>query len=209
MTLVLGACGGGSRQDAKEPTGNFTVDVAKATFPASQRLSEHTHLVIAVRNMSSKTIPNVAISICNVSCAYPVPAGEGTSAQPFSTQLNQPYLANPSRSVWIVDRPPEPPPGQCGYSCQQGGAGGAVTAYANTWALGALPPGGTATFDWGVTAVKAGKYTVAWAVAAGLNGKAKATLSDGSPPHGTFRVNITTKPPNSYVTDSGQIVNKP
>src|SRR5437763_10260827 len=106
MTLVLGACGGGSRQDAKEPTGNFTVDVAKATFPPSQRLSEHTHLVIAVRNMSSKTIPNVAISICNVSCAYPTAAGEGTSAQPFSTQLNQPYVPNPSRPVWIVDRPP-------------------------------------------------------------------------------------------------------
>ena len=57
---------------------------------------------------------------------------------------------------------------------QSGGSGGAVTAYSNTWALGALAPGKTATFVWRVTAVQPGVHVVAWEVAAGLNGKAKA-----------------------------------
>jgi hypothetical protein len=204
VVLVLAACGGGSPQDAKEPKRSFTVQVAHASFPGSQRLSQHTHLVIAVRNLSNTTIPNVAVTICNVTCTYPAPTGEGTSVQPFSVYLDQPYLANHSRPVWVVDKPP----GLCGYSYQQGGAGAAVTAYSNTWALGTLPPNGTATFDWGVTAVRQGSYTVAWEVAAGLNGKAKAVLPDGSTPRGTFAVSISNKPPNSYVTDSGQIVNK-
>jgi hypothetical protein len=200
--LALAACGGGARQDANEPSGKFTVAVPTATFPAAQRLAQHTHLVIAVRNDSSKTIPDVAVSICNVTCSYPAPPGKGTSAQPFATDLNQPYLANPSRPVWIVDQPP----GQCSYSCQQGGPGGAVTAYANTWALGSLKPGGVAKFDWGVTAVKPGKYTVAWEVAAGLNGKAKAVLGDGSAPRGKFSVQVSAAPPQSYVNDQGRVV---
>ena len=65
------------------------------------------------------------------------------------------------------------PPGPCRYSCRSGGPGGAVTAYANTWALGPLKPGATAKFVWGVTAVKSGRHVVQYQVAAGLNGKAK------------------------------------
>ncbi|MGH2885753.1 MAG: hypothetical protein ACRDPA_24155 [Solirubrobacteraceae bacterium] len=64
--VVVSACGGGTRQDASEPSGNFPVSVTTATFPGSQRLSEHTHLVLAVRNAGSETIPNIAVTICNV-----------------------------------------------------------------------------------------------------------------------------------------------
>ena len=77
--LVLAGCGGGQRQDASEPSGNFPVTVTTATFPANQRLSEHAHLVLAIRNAGGKTIPNIAVTICNVTCAYPAPPGEGTS----------------------------------------------------------------------------------------------------------------------------------
>jgi hypothetical protein len=83
-----------------------------------------------------------------------------------------------------------------------------VTAYANTWALGRLAPGKTARFVWAVTAVKAGKHVVAWQVAAGLNGKAKAVLSNGSAPHGAFAVNVGTAPAQSYVNNNGQVVTK-
>jgi hypothetical protein len=206
--LILSACGGGTRQDATEPSGKFTVDVSSATFPASQRLSEHTHLVLAVRNTSAKTIPDIAVTICNVTCAYPAPAGEGTSAAAFSENLQMAGLAHSSRPVWVVDRPP----GACNGGCDAnsaGGAGspgGAVSAYANTWALGSLAPGSTAKFDWAVTAVKPGHHVVAWEVAAGLNGKAKAVLSDGSLPHGTFAVTISNAPAQTYVDNNGQIV---
>jgi hypothetical protein len=203
MTLALSACGGGQSQAAHEPRGKFTVNVSSARFPASQQISQHTHLVIAVRNTSRKTIPDVAVTICNVTCAYPAPKGEGSSAQAFAADINQPDAANSSRPNWIVDRGP----GKCGYSCQNGGQGAGVTAYSNTWALGKLAPGRTARFDWAVTAVAPGKHTVAWEVAAGLNGKARAVLSDGSQPHGTFAVHISTAPPQTYVNNNGQIVN--
>jgi hypothetical protein len=203
MMLALSACGGGQRQDAHEPHGKFTVNVSTASFPASQQISQHTHLVIAVRNTSPKTIPDVAVTICNVTCTYGAPQGEGSSAQAFAANIDQPSAANPSRPNWIVDRGP----GKCGYSCQNGGQGAGVTAYSNTWALGKLAPGRTARFDWAVTAVAPGKHTVAWEVAAGLNGKARAVLADGSQPHGRFAVHIRTAPPQTYVNNSGQIVN--
>jgi hypothetical protein len=202
VSLTLAACGGGARQDASERAGNFTVAVPRASFPSSQRLSQHTHFVIAVRNAGAKTIPDVAVTICNVTCTYPAPAGQGTSAQAFAEDLNMPYLANPSRPVWIVDEPP----GQCRYSCNTGGAGAAVTAYSNTWALGTLKPGATATFDWSVTAVRPGRHVIAWEIAAGLNGRAKARLADGSQPTGKFMVMVQRAPRQSYVNNQGQIV---
>lgn len=199
--LLLSACGG-QRQDVGEPRANFTVAVQKATFPASQRLSEHTHLVIAVRNAGNRTIPDVAVTVTN-------PQG-GTSAESFGEFLPQVEasglgLANRSRPVWIIDQPP----GLCGYSCKSGGPGGAVTAYSDTWALGALKPGDTATFIWAVTAVKPGTYTVQYHIAAGLNGKAKAVLADGTAPVGRFQVTVHTKPAQSYVNDAGKIVTTP
>ncbi len=203
--VTLSACGSGARQDVNEPTGKFTVSIPAARFPAAQRLSQHTHLIIAVRNDGLQTIPNVAVTICNVTCTYPAPAGEGTSAQAFAQDLNMAGLANPSRPVWIVDRPPGP----CNYSCQSGAPGGAVTAYSNTWALGALKPGATAKFDWAVTAVAPGKHVVAWEIAAGLNGKAKAVLADGSKPRGTFVVNVNSAPAQTYVNANGQVLTTP
>jgi hypothetical protein len=160
--------------------------------------------VITVRNSGRLTIPDVAVTICNVTCAYPAPKGEGTSAAAFASNISQQYVANPSRPVWIVDRGP----GRCAYSCQNGGAGAGVTAYSNTWALGALRPGHTVSFDWAVTAVSPGKHVVAWQVAAGLNGDAKAVLSDGSQPHGAFSVHVTSTPPQSYVDSNGQVVSQ-
>jgi hypothetical protein len=196
VALALSACGGQARQDANEPSGNFTVSVPVAKFPASQRLAQHTHLVISVRNAGPHTIPNVAVTITN--------PRYGTAAQALGqliSSTSQP-LASGSRPVWIIDRPPGP----CTYSCQNGGPGGAVTAYSNTWALGSLKPGGTATFDWAVTAMKPGTYHVQYRVAAGLNGKAKAVLAGGRPPMGTFTVHVTSAPQQSYVNGNGQIV---
>ena len=206
--LGLAACGGGQSQDAQEPSGKFHVQVTSASFPASQRLSEHTHLVLSVHNVSGRTLPDVAVTICNVTCAYPAPPGEGTSAAAFAENLQMQGLAHPSRPVWVVDNPPGPCNSGCSANSSSGGGGpgGAVTAYANTWALGALAPGHTAKFDFGVTAVKPGRHVVAWEVAAGLNGKAKAVLSDGSPPHGKFTVLIHNAPAQTYVNNNGQIV---
>lgn len=205
MALAVAACGSSSdMQSAGEPKGSFPVQISTATFPANQSLAEHTHLVIVVRNAGHKTIPNVAVSICNVTCSASAAAGEGSSARAFAANLNQQYLANPSRPVWIVDRGPGP----CGYSCQGGGEGAAATAYANTWALGQLKPGATVRFAWVVTAVSPGKHVVAWQVAAGLNGRARAVLAGGGAPEGTFSVSINRAPRRSYVSNGGQVVSQ-
>ena len=201
VALSVAGCGGG-QQDANAPRGKFPVRVTAATFPASQRLAEHTHLVISVRNVGNKAIPNLAVTICNTTCTYPAPVGEGTSVAAFARYLNQPGLANHSRPVWIVDQPP----GQCGYSCANGGAGANVSADANTWQGGPLKPGATRTFRWALTAVASGKFVVAWEIAADIYGKAKAILPNGTLPRGTFNVNIARAPAQSYVNDNGQVV---
>ncbi len=193
---VLAACGGGTRQSATEPSVRFPVQVTTASFPRKQRLAQRTQLVIVVRNASTKTIPDLAVTITDP--LY------GTSVQAFASYLNMQGVANHSRPIWVVDQPPGP----CDYSCRSGGPGGAVTAYANTWALGPLRPRATATFKWALTAVKAGTYAVRYEVAAGLNGQAKAVLRDGSQPTGTFRVRISQAPQRFYVNDKGQIITR-
>jgi hypothetical protein len=203
--LAAGSCGSGQTPAAHEPKGNFPVAVSSATFPASQRLAQHTHLVITLRNTGRRPIPNLAVTICNVTCSHPAPKGQGTSVQAFAQALDQPHLANDSRPIWIINQPPGP----CLYSCMNGGQGAYVTAYSNTWALGhELPPGQSARFDWSVTAVSAGRHVVAWEVAAGLNGNAKAVLPDGSQPGGTFLVHISSAPLHFYVNGRGKIVVK-
>ena len=61
--LAFAGCGGGTRQDADEPAGNYTVDVVKASFPQSQRLAGQVRLDITVNNAGAKTIPNIAVTV--------------------------------------------------------------------------------------------------------------------------------------------------
>ena len=221
----LAGCTSHERLDVSEPQGSYTVSLPTRTFPASQTMSEHTSLVLAVRNDSGKTIPDVAVTICNVTC-MPAPgqtyqqlatAGEGVYAQPFAigqqagnnAQVSPPTNENPTEQIWVVDKPPGPCTGPQGYSCAGGSYGGNTSYDANTWQAGPLKAGATARFVWHVTAVKRGHYEVGWAVSAGLSGKAKAVLSDGSIPHGSFPVTISDTPGQSYVDNHGQIVSSP
>ncbi len=183
--MTVNACGSGARQDANEPNRTYQVQVS-SSFPASQRLAQAANFVITVRNMDpSHTIPDVAVTICNVTCGYSkhdLANGYGTSVQAFSEKIDYPAGAL---------------------------ASDATTAYSNTWALGALKPNQSVTFDWKVTAVKPGMHIVAWQVAAGLNGKAKARTSTGAIPQGTFNVKIASAPAQAYVNNNGQIVTSP
>jgi hypothetical protein len=109
----------------------------------------------------------------------------------FAERSEQAGLADPERAVWIVDSSPS----------------GGQTAYIGTWALGRLAPGQTRRFVWRVTAVKAGTHTVKWQVAAGLNGKAKATLSGNRAPAGSVTVDVSEKPAQAHVDpETGKVV---
>ena len=56
--FALAACGGGGeRQDADEPEGDFQVAVTSAQFPNRQRLAETTELKLGVENTGTEQVP--------------------------------------------------------------------------------------------------------------------------------------------------------
>src|SRR3954469_3939560 len=171
--LIAGCGGGGPRQDANEPSGDYKVQVVQAKFPDKQALAKRSRMVIAIKNVDTKTIPNVAVTV-----------------KSFDQTKNDPSLADPRRPQFILNK----------------GPAGGDTAYVGTSALGPLKPGATKTFKWDVTAVVAGKYSLKYAIAAGLNGKAKAILAGGGPPKGEFTGTVSGKAPQAKVADDGKTV---
>ena len=211
VALAAAGCGGSASHTTSAPVittaagRSFRVSVPIASFAAQQALAGKERLVIAVRNTSRRALPNVAVTICNTTCSYRARRGHGTTVGPFSYAIaNSPDLANASRPIWIVQRAPGP----CGYSCHNLGPGAAVTAYSNTWALGRLEPGHTARFVWTVTPVKAGRFVVAWAVAAALSGENRAVLASGRPARGKLAVTVSTKPPHYTVQPNGKVTSQ-
>jgi hypothetical protein len=178
---VLSGCGG-QRQDADEPSGTFKVDISGASFPARQHIAEQSTMRIRVRNPDSETLPNVAVTV-ETKGAKP---GDGPVA--FAQSKGDPRLADPSRAVWILDAGPK----------------GGASAYTNTWTLGPLKSGESKTFEWKLTAVEAGDYSIAYRVSPGLDNKAK--LADGSRATGRFTVNVSDKPVPARVNSKGQVV---
>jgi hypothetical protein len=185
--IAFGGCGGGTRQDADEPEGDFPVEVVSATFPEKQKLAQTSELVITVRNTGQDDVPNVAVTV-----------------QGLNYRASQPDLSDPERPRFALN----------GIQRQIGGfpeakdasPAGCDTAYVNTWACGPLKPGDEATLVWKVTAVKAGPYEVSWRVAAGLNGKAKAVATGGGAPTGSFAGNVSRAAPKVRIADDGKTV---
>ena len=179
--LAVAAAGcGGQRQDANEPSGRFKVEVVDASFPAKQAIAQATVLRIRVRNADTKAIPDVAVTV-------ETRPRDGSAPIAFGQAVPDPTLADQSKPVWILDK----------------GPAGADTAYTNTWALGRLEPGQSRTFEWRLTAVHAGRYTVGYTVFPGLNGKAKPA---GGRTRGTFQVTISDQPVPAHVDTNGNVV---
>jgi hypothetical protein len=137
---------------------------------------------IEVRNTDKRELPNVAVTVKTK------PSHSGAAPLAFGQAGTDTRLADTAKPVWIVDAGPR----------------GGDSAYTNTWALGRMFPGETKTFTWHLTAVKAGTYVVAYRVAPGLNGKARA--AGGQRTAGAFRVTISDKPVPARVDDNGNVV---
>lgn len=206
-SLPLGACGGAESQDESEPTGEYQVDVTRATFPNRQRLAETSDLIIGVTNTGEETIPEVAVTMF-IADEEGEPAGSG---QPFATRIDTPGVADPNRPVWIVEnkypilKGPNVPTGE---SKPKGSSPGTV-AQTNTFGFGELPAGERVEMVWRLTAVRAGTYTIDYEVSAGLYGNAQAVGADGSMPEGKFVVTITDQPPKARVNAQGEVVISP
>jgi hypothetical protein len=194
---VASGCGGSSeKQDAKEPSGNFPVKVVSASFPQNQSLAKDSTMEIVVQNAGQQNIPTISVT---------VKCGRGLG-QSFQTAIpEQGNNADPQRPQFIVNKLPtatervNPPldPAPLERS----------SAYVDTYPLGPLAAGRSATFRWDVTAVKAGPYRLCWRVNAGLYGKAKAVpAAGGGPIAGEFKGEVSNKAPKAIVGDDGKTV---
>jgi hypothetical protein len=191
--LVVSGCGG-AQQDAQEPSGNFPVKVVSASFPIKQQLAKDSTLEIVVQNAGPKPIPTISVT---VKCR----AGLGGS---FNTTTADTNAADSQRPQFVVNKIPtagprvNPPldPAPLERS----------SAFVDTYPLGSLAAGRTATFRWDVSAVKAGPYKLCWRVNAGLYGKAKAVASGGGQISGVFQGTISNKAPKASVGPDGHTV---
>jgi hypothetical protein len=189
--IVLAGCGG-SRQDAHEPEATYRMKVARVSFPRLQAVARPVTLEIAMRNVSTQTVPTVAVTV-------------------DSLTYNSRYaaLADPRRPIWVIERGPGAiavPPVE---SQEVSPPGGAQTAATKTWALGSLPPRHTTRFVWKLVPVKAGTYTLHFAYAAGVSGKSKVHVVLGSQ-RGAITVHIAPKPPATHVNpETGKVLPGP
>src|SRR5918997_2813617 len=178
---ALSACGGGESQDANEAEGTFRVDVTDASFPSDQSIAGQEMMRIRVRNPGEEALPNVAVTV-ETKGKRP---GDGPVA--FAQSSGDSRLADRNRPVWVLETGPR----------------GGTSAYSNTWSLGRLPAGRSRTFEWKLTPVEPGTYSIAYRVAPGLDGKAR--LAAGSKARGTFDVTISDEPVPARVNDRGEV----
>jgi hypothetical protein len=110
----VAGCGGGERQDANEPEGDFAVEVVSSTFPKQQKLAQSSNLAITVRNAGKEDIPNIAITVTGL-----------------NFRATQPDLADPERPQFVVNGVPREIGGF--PEAKDATPLGCDTAYVNTW----------------------------------------------------------------------------
>jgi hypothetical protein len=204
LTGGVSACGGGGeRQDASEPSGDFPVEVTKAKFPDRQQLAEISNVELEIENVGDQTIPNLTVTIYTTRAG--APANEPKPARPFGIRLDQPGLADPTRPAWILEEgyPKLVTPGAENLAAAP--SAGAVVAQTDTFQFGPVRAGDSKDIVWRVTPVIPGSYTVHYEVAAGLGGKAKAVTADGAPVRGELQATITKKTPRTTCVKGQQV----
>jgi hypothetical protein len=195
--LVAGCGGSGARQDADEPTGDYPVAVEEASFPLRQDLAQSSTLKIVVRNAGDRPVPNIAVT---VQCEDSQDGSNGS----FDRQIASREAADKNRPNFVVDRIPGPDRPE---SRQRLDPLERSSAYVNTDTLGPLAPNARATFEWDVTAVRAGDFRLCYQVAAGLDGKAKAVAASGSEPLSEeWSGVVSNEAPKTGVADDGETI---
>ena len=185
---ALSGCGGDDRQDENEPEGDFEVEVVEASFPSEQKLAKRSQLVIVVRNVDTEKIPNVAITM-----------------KGLDYRKDDPELADQRRPQFVVNgRFKEFGNIEDAQSRAPGGIENPT--YVDTWALGPLEPGESKSFEWDVTAVRAGPYELRYSVSAGLDGKARAVDETGKAPQGIFTGTVSDAAPQTRIAADGKTI---
>jgi hypothetical protein len=86
--LGVASCGS-ARQDANEPSGNFRVEIVRASFPGQQKLAKRSTMIIAIKNVDKRSLPNPSVTVDS-----------------FNKNSTASGLADPSRPVFIVNQGP-------------------------------------------------------------------------------------------------------
>ncbi len=196
LSASLAACGGGDDSSDTAPgekSASYPVRIVNTEFPPEQRLGETARLFIGVENAGEKPLPGLTMTLS-------IADEEGReSGLAFAIRDPQPGLAQPDRPVWVLSED---------YPRANGGSErfGAETANLKTYNFGPLEPGGVIDALWQVSAVRAGDYKLVYEIGAGLGGKSKAETLNGKPAKGHIDVTISDEPPDTEVTDSGEVV---
>jgi hypothetical protein len=180
---IAGAGCGDERQDAGAPSGEFGLDVTDASFPARQHVAEPATLRLRVRNTGDRSVPDLTVTV-------ETSPGDGGAPVAFAQAVDDPALASSAKPVWILDEGPV----------------GGDSAYTNTWAVGPLEAGKARTVQWRLTAVRAGRYTVAWRLAPALEGDVEVR---GDRTRGEFDVTIADAPVPARVNGKGDVLREP
>lgn len=195
--LTLAACGGAESPDIGAAAGDFEVAVTRADFPARQQVAGASDLVLAVTNRGDETLPRLAVTVWT--------GGGGAGASKPSGSFNVREGAR-TRPAWLPG-PGYPKLLRGGVTLRNVDAApgaGATVAQTDTFAFGALQAGRTRTIVWRVTPVRPGRYTLRYAIAAGLGGEARAVTAGGEPAGGRFRVTIGRAPRGACVVEAAR-----
>lgn len=145
-------CGGQPRQDKDAPTGNWEVTVLDWQFAEKQPLGEPQDFVLKVRNSDTRAIPQLIVTIGGL-----------------RETVYQPGAATDVRPIWMLKEPD--------YAN--------VTPYnaklSQSFNLGKLEPGETATYTVNLTPLRRGRHEVTYRLSPALFGENKVVnASDGS-----------------------------
>jgi hypothetical protein len=193
LALSVGACGGGTSSDANQEAGRFPVEVTSAKFPTKQQVGQTYLMRLGIHNAGRKPLPALTVNVS-------VGGKDGeASTLPFTIHDPQPGLAQPDRPVWVL---------AARYPRFAGSKepAGAETSTQKTFDFGPLKAGASADLVWKLSAVKTGRFVVVYGVDAGLGGQSKAVTAGGAAPGGSFSVQIASKPFDTEVTGSGEVV---
>jgi hypothetical protein len=190
VAASLAACGDSST-DTDATSKTYSAELTDVSFPPEQRLGQTSLLRLGVRNTGDEAIPSLLVTI-----GIEGERGEN-SALPFGVRDPQPELASADRPVWVLA---ETYPRFVGSS----DPGGATTANPKTFEFGSLEPGERTEVVWKLSAVRAGRYTLAYRVGAGET--ARLENSGGGELLGARTAAITAALPETEVNDRGEIV---
>lgn len=164
--LLTAGCGGGQRQDANAPSGDFKATVLEWHFPKDQPLGTPQNFTIKVRNDDSKTIPHLIITISGL-----------------RRVVYQQGAASDVRPNWLPK------------DVQYATVTPYNSALDLSYDLGALDPGAVRTYTINLTPLRRGVHQVGYRLAPALFGDNKVVnAADGSEAAATREVTINPTP---------------